>query len=491
MGNYNFTLDLKSKNTMSVMNSWIRSNSTVLEFGPANGRLTKYLYEVKNCSVSIVEIDEVAGNEAAQYADESYVGPIYGNIENDYWRQTKKLFDYIIFADVLEHLSDPGEILRKSSELLKQDGNILVSIPNMAHNSILIELYNGKFNYDKTGLLDETHIHFFTHKSFMNLLDGLKLFLYQTELIYSRVGNNEINNSYEDIPCEVALSLRKRNSGSVYQYIYKLGKDKNKENKELKYDEIDKYEDQESTCFWLNDSNKVATKESSVSQIYQGKFENQLIFEFPKKVRINGIRWDPMEHSCLIYIKSCAVELVDGTHLELKYLRSNANCVLDGFFFFDDKDPEIWLSVNGKQAFVSKVLIHFYILKYNLEKISDYSDIYQFIEPSLIKFQNLEREESIHLQTIDQLYKDVAHRENDIAELKSAYRMLNDKCQELTQENEQLYVEFQKNKNYKQRLVEELYNVNLELGSVKEKLEIYRHPIKHIVDCLTKRKGSK
>ena len=58
MGNYNFELDLKSVNTMSVINGWIQNDADVLEFGPANGRLTKYLTMQKNCKVTIVEIDQ-------------------------------------------------------------------------------------------------------------------------------------------------------------------------------------------------------------------------------------------------------------------------------------------------------------------------------------------------------------------------------------------------------------------------------------------------
>ena len=53
MGNYNFELDLKSVNTMSVINGWIQNDADVLEFGPANGRLTKYLTMQKNCKVTI------------------------------------------------------------------------------------------------------------------------------------------------------------------------------------------------------------------------------------------------------------------------------------------------------------------------------------------------------------------------------------------------------------------------------------------------------
>lgn len=107
MGNYDFSLDLDTVNTMSVLIGWIKSDSKILEFGPASGRLTKYLKEEKNCAVTIVEMDESSGKIAAQYAKRAYLGKEEGNIENFYWAKDPSLYDYIVFADVLEHLSDP------------------------------------------------------------------------------------------------------------------------------------------------------------------------------------------------------------------------------------------------------------------------------------------------------------------------------------------------------------------------------------------------
>lgn len=505
MGNYDFILDLKTKNTMSIINNWINENTTVLEFGPANGRLTKYLKEVKQCSVSIVEIDELAGKEAAQYANESFIGPIYGNIENWYWKKNDKCFDYIIFADVLEHLSNPKEVLRQCCQVLKENGNILISIPNVAHNSILIDLYNEQFNYDKTGLLDQTHIHFFTHKSFMKMLDDLELYAYQIEVIYSRVGNNEIENSYEDVPAEVSVSLRKRKAGSVYQYVYKLGKDKNRESKQIKYEEIDKYEDQESTCFWLNDMSRIATRKASVSQIYQGKFENVLVFDFPEKEKVKEIRWDPMEHSCVISIKGITAELTDGSHLELECSNSNAAYTLDRNYIFHDKDPQIWLSANDKQKTISKVLIHFYILKYNLEKISDYQMIFKCMEPCIKKFLNLEQQEMVYLKTISQLYIDVNQREKDIDDLKRSCQDNYDKYKELSYEKnnldlkckrlEEKNAEFGRKeeelKEHIKKLDLNLVNTISELQCITTELEIYKHPFKHFIKYLKRKKGSK
>lgn len=71
-------------------------------------------------------------------------------------------FDYIILADVLEHLYDPWKVLANLRNYLKVGGYVLSSIPNLMHVSALRSLINGQFTYTDAGLLDRTHIRFFT-----------------------------------------------------------------------------------------------------------------------------------------------------------------------------------------------------------------------------------------------------------------------------------------------------------------------------------------
>ncbi|PYT05283.1 MAG: glycosyltransferase/methyltransferase, partial [Acidobacteria bacterium] len=74
-------------------------------------------------------------------------------------------YDAIIFGDVLEHLHNPGVVLEKLSRLLKPGGKILLSLPNIANIWIRISLLMGRFNYSRLGILDETHLRFFTLKT--------------------------------------------------------------------------------------------------------------------------------------------------------------------------------------------------------------------------------------------------------------------------------------------------------------------------------------
>lgn len=85
-----------------------------------------------------------------------------GNIE-DKELPFEGTFDYILFGDVLEHLRDPQGVVRYCREKLNEHGAVLACIPNLMYISVMRQLINGRFQYEDTGLLDRSHIHFFAY----------------------------------------------------------------------------------------------------------------------------------------------------------------------------------------------------------------------------------------------------------------------------------------------------------------------------------------
>lgn len=81
-------------------------------------------------------------------------------------------FDYVIFSDVLEHLPDPHSVLRAYIDFLKKGGVVLVSVPNVAGWSNRLALLFGKFEYTDTGVMDRTHVRFFTFRTARELVEG-------------------------------------------------------------------------------------------------------------------------------------------------------------------------------------------------------------------------------------------------------------------------------------------------------------------------------
>lgn len=225
---YNVPLDLESDNSLKLINDLIRNNSRILEFGPANGRLTRYLSEKKQCVVDIVEIDSEAGMMAKRYAKIALVGPDEGNIENYKWAETLSgtQYDYIVFADVLEHLYNPKKVLKACVPFLKENGSILLSVPNIAHASVMLELLDNHFDYTRVGLLDDTHIRFVTYDTLKELLRNIGLITVYENATRVEAGSKAIIN-------EIPITYRKFNHydmevikdnefGNCFQYIFEI-----------------------------------------------------------------------------------------------------------------------------------------------------------------------------------------------------------------------------------------------------------------------------
>ena len=200
----------------------MKPNSSVLEFGPAQGQMTQFMKEVLNCVVTIVEIDEEAAAFAAHYAEKT----IICDIESMEWEKEiiGQQFDCIIFADVIEHLKDPTTVLLHAKHFLKYGGSMFISTPNIAHNSVLINLFRNKFQYTKTGILDDTHVKLFTRFSLHQLFEDTKLYPVKCFATYSKPGENEIDSNYETISSISPYFWKCRKFGCVYQYIYELKK---------------------------------------------------------------------------------------------------------------------------------------------------------------------------------------------------------------------------------------------------------------------------
>jgi len=223
MGKYTHLLDIAGDNSAAQILRQVAPNSTVLEFGPASGYMTEYMKESLNCDVHIVEINEEDGKEASQWAKSALIGSKDGDIEDYNWTEIEPC-DYIIFADVLEHLYNPWQVLQTSTALLKDGGSILISIPNISHNSVIIDLINGKFNYRELGLLDNTHIRFFTRESLLFMVDYAGLRVEKEMNTFCAVEHTEFKNNLTNVPEEVVKVLQERPDGILYQFVWELKK---------------------------------------------------------------------------------------------------------------------------------------------------------------------------------------------------------------------------------------------------------------------------
>lgn len=220
MEKYNMEMELSPDTIPGKMMGRIQSNSTVLEFGCAYGRMTKHMCQQLHCKVYIAELDPEAYACAKEFAEDGYCG----DVENDTWFALfeNKKFDYILFADVLEHLRNPVHVLTQARKLLKESGEIIISIPNIGHNDILVKLYQNRFEYTSIGLLDETHVHFWGVKDLKKIAEETGCILRLVDGVYQLPFGTEQHPQPEETSRAIKDALACRPYNEVYQLLFVL-----------------------------------------------------------------------------------------------------------------------------------------------------------------------------------------------------------------------------------------------------------------------------
>ncbi len=139
----------------------------ILEVGCAAGETAGALKRQNPAREVVgVEYNAKAAQKAAQFLDRVFIG----DSERLVLPYSEGYFDCIIYSDVLEHLRNPEALLKRHKRLLAPDGMMVMSIPNLQHISVLGQLMEGRFTYQDEGLLDRTHIHFFTLHEIQEML---------------------------------------------------------------------------------------------------------------------------------------------------------------------------------------------------------------------------------------------------------------------------------------------------------------------------------
>lgn len=140
----------------------------VLDVGCGAGRLGEAIKARQGAKVVGIELDGAAAEVAKGRLDRVVVGDVE-RIEPDF---QSGAFDCLVCGDVLEHLEDPGRFLRRAREWLQPDGVLVASVPNVRHHQVVAGLLEGNWTYESAGLLDETHLGFFTRRDAIDLLEG-------------------------------------------------------------------------------------------------------------------------------------------------------------------------------------------------------------------------------------------------------------------------------------------------------------------------------
>ena len=191
---------------------------TVLELGAASGHVTKALKSLNN-TVTAVERDARFSESLSAIADEVIITDLDWLDLRE--RLSGKKFEVVLAGDVLEHCSKPELVLLQIHDLLTPDGYVVISLPNIAHGDVRLSLLTGTFDYSETGLLDRTHLRFFTRSSIHTFLSQSH---FQVEAVFAStasIGTTELGPPNAEIPIEAVQFVQKDPDALVYQYIVK------------------------------------------------------------------------------------------------------------------------------------------------------------------------------------------------------------------------------------------------------------------------------
>ncbi len=167
---HTYTRDVFSAHaeSLSKLSARMVRGSEVLELGPASGYFTRILRRALDCKIDAIEIDPTMAEKAREHCRDLVIA----DLDHIDWAQTfaQRRYDAIIAADVLEHLRDPERALRHLRTRLKPGGKLYISLPNIAYAGMIFGLLEDDFRYRAEGLLDHTHLRFFTRTTLEEML---------------------------------------------------------------------------------------------------------------------------------------------------------------------------------------------------------------------------------------------------------------------------------------------------------------------------------
>ena len=210
---------LRPNDAHGISLQMIGRDKKVLELGAASGHVTRALKDLGH-TVTAVERDGRFKEELGRIANEAFITDLD-------WLDLRELlggqkFDAILAGDVLEHCSRPDLVLRECHHLLAPGGCVVISLPNIAHADVRLALLAGKFQYRDTGLLDRTHIRFFTRQTIEEFVRDNGFQVQEIHASTAPLGLTEFGAPDPSIPREAIDFVQKDRDHTAYQYVLRV-----------------------------------------------------------------------------------------------------------------------------------------------------------------------------------------------------------------------------------------------------------------------------
>jgi 2-polyprenyl-3-methyl-5-hydroxy-6-metoxy-1,4-benzoquinol methylase len=214
--NYEYDVLLESDTAPARVVRLVGSGKRVLEVGAGPGSITRHL--VDRNEVVAVEIDSSAIEKLKNYCRSIY----QLNLNDAEWPDQlagEGKFDVVIAADVLEHVLNPLQTLRGMKSLLRPGGEIILSLPHVAHAVVVGCLLDEDFDYRDWGLLDRTHLRFFGLKNINRLYADAGLAIEEAQFVVRTPEMTEFWPRWQTLPKDAQQVILRNPRSLVYQVV--------------------------------------------------------------------------------------------------------------------------------------------------------------------------------------------------------------------------------------------------------------------------------
>lgn len=216
---YEYDIDMNSDVAPARVLRMVKPGSKVLEIGAGPGSITRHLSGTLECDVVALEIDPSAIEKLKPFARSVYPMDLNDDSWSDIVREKDWVFDYVIAADVLEHVYDPWSVLSGMKSLLNDTGSVILSLPHVGHAAIAGCLVDEDFEYRDWGLLDRTHVRFFGIKNVQHLLSSQGMSIEQAEFVVRSPEMTEFSHRWSRLPQDVQAALQRNRYSHVFQVV--------------------------------------------------------------------------------------------------------------------------------------------------------------------------------------------------------------------------------------------------------------------------------
>lgn len=216
---YEYDIDMESDVAPARVLRMIEPGSRVLEIGAGPGSITRHLVDKLGCSVVALEVDPSAIEILEQYVDRVHAADLNDPAWAEHIEKADGKFDYVIAADVLEHVYDPWKVLDGMKSLLNDGGAVVLSLPHVGHAAVAACLIDEDFEYWPWGLLDRTHIRFFGVKNVQSLINGAGLAIERAEFVVRTPLMTEFATRWKRLPSDIQSALQRNRYSHVLQVV--------------------------------------------------------------------------------------------------------------------------------------------------------------------------------------------------------------------------------------------------------------------------------